>query len=88
MQTNTEKFQLILFSRNKVAGSLNVGGTAIKSEPVVKLLGVSIDRALSFSDHVTLLCHRQGSICFIPYVQCANNRSQAIVVQIFNPQSF
>ncbi len=60
MQANTEKFQLILFCRNEVAGSLNVGGTAINSEPVVLLLEVYIDRALSFSDHITLLCQKTG----------------------------
>ncbi len=54
MQANTEKFQLMLFCRNEVARSLNVGGTKIISEPVVKLLGVSTNRALSFSDHITI----------------------------------
>ncbi len=60
MQANAEKFQLILFARQEVAGSLNIGGTAINSEPVVKLLGVSIDKALSFSNHITLLCQKAG----------------------------
>ncbi len=60
MQANAEKFQLILFCRNEAAGSLNVGGTAINSEPVVKLMGVYIHRALSFSDHITLLCKKAG----------------------------
>ncbi len=61
MQANAKKCQLILFSRHEVAGSLNVvGGTAINSEPVVKLLGGSIDRGLSFNDHITLLCEKAG----------------------------
>ncbi len=60
MQANAEKFQLILFPRQEVAGSLNIGDTVINSEPVVKLLGVSIDEALSFSDHITSLCQKAG----------------------------
>ncbi len=48
MQANAEKFQLILFARQEVAGSLNIGGTVINSEPVVKLPGFSIDKAFVF----------------------------------------
>ncbi len=40
--------------------SLNIGGTVITSEPVVKLPGVSIDKPLSFSNHITLLCQKDG----------------------------
>ncbi len=49
MQANAKKCQLIfiLFARRQVAGSLNIGGTVINSEPVVNLLGVSIDKSLS-----------------------------------------
>ncbi len=58
MQADTEELQLILFSSHEASGSLNVRGTAINSEPVVKLLGLSCDRDLSFSDHITLLCQK------------------------------
>ncbi len=48
IQANVEKFQLILFGMQGVAGRLNIGGAIINPEPAVKLLGVSIDGALSF----------------------------------------
>ncbi len=59
MQANAEKVQLILFARQELAGSLNIGSTAINSEPVVKLLGVSYDKVLSSSNHITLLCRKR-----------------------------
>ncbi len=65
MQANAEKFQPILFARQEVAGSLNIGGTVINSEPVVKLLGVSIDKDLSFSNHITMLCQKAGRYMYI-----------------------
>ena len=34
MQANAENFQLILFARQEVTSSLNIGGTVIHSEPV------------------------------------------------------
>ncbi len=45
--SNAYKFQLVLFGRQEVASNLNIGDTAINSEPVVKLLGVSVDRTLA-----------------------------------------
>ena len=60
IQANPDGFQLVLFNREEVAGSLNAGGLDINSEPVGKLLGVSIDRALTFSDHISLLCQKAG----------------------------
>ncbi len=35
MQANAEMFQLILFARQEVTGSLTIGGTVVNSEPVV-----------------------------------------------------
>ncbi len=86
MQANTEKFQLILFSRQEVAGSLNVGGTVSNSEPVVKLLGVSIDRALSFNAHITLLCQKAGK--YIHVLSRMTNElttESKLFVQVFYP---
>ena len=54
----------IRFGRKEEAARLNhacvnIGGTVINSEPNLKLLRVSIDRDLSFSNHVTL-CQKAG----------------------------
>ena len=61
MQANAEKFQFIVSHRSyKEEVSLNVNGSIIKSEDNVKLLGVTIDRHLSFDIHVQDLCKKAG----------------------------
>ncbi len=60
MYANANKLQVIMFRRQEVAGSLNIGVVVIKSKPFVKLLVVYTDRALSYSDYITLLCQRAG----------------------------
>ena len=53
IQQNTDKFQSIWWTGS--SSSLNIVGSAIDSEAVVKLLRVSIDTALSFSNHAGIV---------------------------------
>jgi hypothetical protein len=61
MQANAEKFQFIVSHRIcKQDVSLNINKCVIKSENSVKLLGVTIDKDLSFDSHVQYLCKKAG----------------------------
>ena len=60
MQANPEKFQFMILSRdNTEALRLHLDdNTTIESTEHVKVLGVSIDRTLSFTQHVRDMCTR------------------------------
>jgi hypothetical protein len=62
MRVNTEKFQVIIFSRNgfKSQATINVDGTLIRSQNVVKLLGLNFDHLLTFDVHVDDICRKAG----------------------------
>ena len=60
MKANPEKFQLIILSRKRDVQdiSLSLCGTEIKPVKTVKLLGITIDSTITFSEHVANLCKR------------------------------
>ena len=61
MQANPEKFQLIVFDKNvNVQHSIHLNGVEIKSQQMVKLLGVHIDSKLTFNYHISQLCMKAG----------------------------
>ena len=60
MKANPDKFQAMCISRQNYDLEINVHGTTVKSSECVKLLGVLIDRKLTFGDHVSVLCKRVG----------------------------
>ena len=43
-----------------MAMDVKVGHVVIKAEPNVKLLGVHIDNAFNFNNHVSYLCQKAG----------------------------
>ena len=60
MQANPVKFQGIVLSATLPQGSVqfNISNVSVVSSATVKLLGVHIDRKLSFDYHVSLICRR------------------------------
>ena len=61
MQANPQKFHCMLLSSCNIdVGNmcLYVGDTLLSPEPCVKVLGVTIDRCLTFSNHVSNLCQK------------------------------
>ena len=63
MKVNPEKFQYIVFGKNIKAGDvhvINVNNAIIESKHVVKLLGINIDCALSFNNHISEICTKAG----------------------------
>ena len=63
MKANPEKFQYIVFDKNRKLNDqyyINVNNVAIKSKAMVKLLGVNIDCTLSFHEHISQLCVKAG----------------------------
>ena len=61
MKANPEKFQYIIFNRNKKddVNVINVNNV-IESSPVVKLLGVHVDYNVSFNYHIHEICRKAG----------------------------
>ena len=59
MQANPEEFQLIFFNC-KVDSPVILDGCIIKPEKVAKLLGITIDKNLSFSIHTEEICKKAG----------------------------
>ena len=61
MQANPEKFQFIVFDRKENGQhNIHVNGIEIKSQQMVKLLGVHIDSKLTFNYHISQLCMKAG----------------------------
>ena len=61
LQANPEKFQFIIYGNICDSYVLSVGdNVSLKSETSVKLLGVTIDSKLSFSQHINDLCNKAG----------------------------
>jgi hypothetical protein len=60
LQANPNKFQFMLFDRmqDSVSEDLTVDGVSIKSVQSVKLLGVTLDCKLNYTEHITNLCRR------------------------------
>ena len=59
MIANPEKFHAIVLTKDKKDNSnleIRIGNKIIKSEPTVKLLGVTIDHKLNFDLHVRSMC--------------------------------
>ena len=62
---NPEKFQMMFLGTNTEEEiCLNISGTLIKSTKTVKLLGVTLDKDLSFAKHISNLCKMANSRTF------------------------
>ena len=61
MQANPCKFQAMTLSRKSIDLEFEVNGYTIKSESSVKLLGVHLDKQLSFNDHIPQICEKKGA---------------------------
>ena len=60
-QANPEKFQFIIFDKNRQPRYLHLNNNVItQSVPYVKLLGIIIDVDFNFSSHIALLCSKAG----------------------------
>ena len=55
MQANPSKFQALCISQENAKLELTIDGITIKSENVVKLLGIHIDDKLNFNHHLSLI---------------------------------
>ena len=61
MQANPEKFQSIIFDKERQPRTLQLNhNVTIQSVSNVKLLGVNIDVELNFNHHIALLCNKAG----------------------------
>ena len=60
MEANPSKFQLLFMkSKNKV--TFQIGGNRVDSEDCVTLLGVILDKNLSFNEQISQLCRKAAS---------------------------
>jgi len=62
MIVNQSKTEVILFGKDKETVLVNVKGTAVESKTCIKALGVQIDNALSWSNHIASMKKRIMSI--------------------------
>jgi len=61
LKANTEKFQFIIFDKSDHSHhSIELHGKSIENKDTVKLLGVHIDKHLTFDSHITELCLKAG----------------------------
>ena len=58
MKANPSKFQAICFGKNDLSLKFTIANNIIKTEQIVKLLGVELDNKLSFNQHVSLICKK------------------------------
>ena len=64
MIANPEKFHALLIRKNPINTSgenFNIQGKMIKSEEIVKLLGIQLDYRLNFKQHLSELCRKAAS---------------------------
>ena len=58
MKANPSKFQVICLSRDNISLDITLGDEHVKSENIVKLLGINIDNKLNFHHHTSLVCKK------------------------------
>ena len=56
LKANSSKFHALLTVDNKL--KINIKGSLISNEKMVKLLGVTADNKLSFEPHLNLVCKK------------------------------
>ena len=56
LKANSGKSHIMLTADNKL--KINVKGSLISNEKIVKLLGVTVDKKLSFEHHLNLVCRK------------------------------
>ena len=62
MKLNTDKCHLLIFNRNSNQQVIvNIVGSVIENIEEEKLLGVVIDKKLTFDTHISKLCEKAGS---------------------------
>ena len=77
MQANADKFQVILFGRHEIAGSLHIGGTVISSDSCNTVVFFSYDTVVPAQRYVNVLSRITNALLSI-FVQ-------SIFVQVFQP---
>ena len=60
MQANAPKFQVAFFTKSKEVNAIQVkiDQVVLISQPSVKLLGVTVDDKLGFTDHISTICKK------------------------------
>ena len=58
MKLNEDKCHFILFGASKERANIHVGEAQIKESDEEKLLGITLDKKLSFKNHVKTLCKK------------------------------
>ena len=61
LKANPDKFQMIIFDKKHQDHTVVIDNITIKNKQSVKLLGLDIDRKLTFHDHITKLCRKAGN---------------------------
>ena len=60
MKVNPDKFNYIIFGKGNCINDIVICNKVIKSQDIVKILGLHLDRKLTFTSHVTNLCQKAG----------------------------
>ena len=58
MKLNEDKFHLIIFAANKERVNMYVGEAQIEESDDEQLLGITLDKKLSFKKHIQMLCKK------------------------------
>ena len=93
MQANPKKFQFMLLSSRNIDvddAKLYVGDTLLTPERCVKVLGVTIDNRLSFTNHVSILCQKAAKQihALARISKYLNEKSRIIVYNSFVKSNF
>ena len=86
MQANTEKFQFIIFDKERQQRTLQLNhNVTIQSVSNVKLLGVNIDVELNFNHHIALLYNkaRRQINAFSRLSNVLNVDTKILIIQSF-----
>ncbi|XP_071160776.1 uncharacterized protein [Mytilus edulis] len=85
---NTNKTEYCIFSRNKKhPGTVNLvlGNQPIKYNPNPKLLGVTLDEKLTFSEHINIIEKKAGkSLGILREIKGIGNIKTKFLIQVYN----
>ena len=83
LQVNATKTQAMTLGKSQYPYNLFIGDKSIEIEPTLKILGVTLDRDLSFKPHVAIMLKKAYAKIAAPRLPAVTKSSTTLISTIF-----